>query len=296
MQRIPSAPPSRARVAPPAAPIGGRRSACLLALAALSAASPAGAQVFAQAAPVRYSLTVPPGETLAREVAISNLGSSPVEVHVRLSDWEMSEAGDVGFRPLGSTPASLDGCVRFAPREFSLGPGESRRVRLALAFPAQGPASRWGVLLSEVRPASPAATLGHHTVAELGTTLLLSRMPASEIRAEATDMVVTPLGDDSLSISVRITNAGQRHAWVGGEVAIADSLGVRVAGGALPGGAMLPGRSRDLTWRGPVSLVPGNYTAAATVDLGLPDLAVLEIGFAWAGSPPTPALARGAGE
>jgi hypothetical protein len=153
-----------------------------------------------------------------------------------------------------------------------------------LRLPADGPATRWGVILSEVRPARPRpSNLGPRAVAELGTTIYLSRIPADEVHAEVTEMSVAPLGGDSLSVSVRIRNAGERHFYVSGEVALADSTGARLDAGPLPTGVVLPGARRNFTWTCRNGLRPGRYTATATLDTGEPTLMVGETAFEWTG-------------
>jgi P pilus assembly chaperone PapD len=271
------------------------------AAALLFAAAPsASAQILAQVAPVKYNLTVRTGEVIGRDIAVSNLGEEPVVVRVRVSDWTVNQAGELSLLPAGTLPATIQGLVSFEPAEFSLGPGELGRVHVALRLPADGPPTRWGVILSEVRPAVPRpANLGPRAIAELGTTIYLSRIPADQVRAELTALSVTPLGDDSLEVSVRIRNAGERHVHVGGEVSLADSVGARMDAGRLPTGVVLPGGQRDFTWTCRSGLKPGHYTATATLDTGEPTLMVGETGFVWplpravdprtlAGDPATP--------
>lgn len=254
----------------------------LWAAALVTAAPPATAQLLAQVAPVKYNLTTRTGEVLSRDVAISNLGDQPVIVRVRLSDWSMDPSGALQLDAAGSTTNTLQGLIAFEPQEFSLGAGEVGRIHVTLHLPADGPPTRWGVLLSEVRPAvARPARLGPRAIAELGTTFYLSRVPADLIRAELTGMAVTPLGADSLVVSVRIRNAGERHFYVSGEVALADSLGARMDAGKLPTGVVLPGALRDFTWTCRSGLKPGRYTATATLDTGEPELMVGETGFGW---------------
>jgi len=260
----------------------GRTCRILWAAVFLAAARPVQAELFAQAMPVKYNLTVRPGESVVRDVMVNNLGNGPVVVRVRYSDWTLSDEGLLSLAPPGSTPGSLSGCVRFEPRDFSLQPGESGRVQVILTLPAEGPATRWGVLLSEVIPAStPRTGLGPRAVAELGTTLYLSSVPASQIHPRLSRMDVSPVGQDSLMVSFRIHNDGDRHLYVGSEIAIRDSLGSAVMTGNVGTGVVLPGRSRVFAWTCAAGLPPGGYTVAATLDTGEPELMVGESRIRW---------------
>src|SRR5262249_51967252 len=155
---------------------------------------------------------------------VRNQGDEPVVVRVRYSDWTLDDQGAINLLPAGSCPATLSGIVEFEPQEFSLGRGETGRIHVTMKMPADGPATRWGVILSEIRPADPARlALGPRAIGELGTTLYLTRAPASPVRADFSRMSVIPLGHDSISVAVRIANAGERHFYVTGSVSVRDS-------------------------------------------------------------------------
>ena len=251
------------------------------AAAVLASAPPAWPGVMTQVLPVKYSVTSRPGGVTVKDVEVANQGEAPVVVHVTWSDWQMSENGELTLVPAGSTPGSLQGLVEFEPRDFSVRPGESGHVRVTLRMPVDGPATRWGVLLSEVKPASLAAPqLGPRASAQLGTTFYLSRVPSEIVNAEVIGMVFRPMGD-SVAVGVRIRNAGERHYYVGGSVALRDSTGQGVAGGALPTGVILPGHTRTFQWICAATLLPGRYTATATLDTGGPELTLAEGSFQW---------------
>lgn len=251
-------------------------------VALVAAARPASSEILAQALPVKYNLTVTPGAPLSRDVAIRNLGSSAVVVHVRLSDWTMNEAGDLDLVPVGSTPTTLLGNVLFEPAQFSLQPGESGVVHLTMRLPPDGPPTCWGVLLSEVRPAVwPRNTFGPRAIAELGTTVYLSRIPSDHTRAQLTGMELRPVDDTTFAVSVRVRNPGERHLYSTGEITVTDSTGVKIASGTLGTGVVLPGALRNFTWTCASRLMPGRYTVTASLDTGEPDLIVGETVLTW---------------
>ena len=259
-----------------------RNIALLWTVALVATVHSAHAEIMAQVIPVKYSLTVTPGQSLTRDVLVVNRGAEPVVVKVRLSDWTLTENGVLDLAPAGSTPNSLVGKVRFEPEEFSLGPGQSGSIRLSLSLPADGPATRWGVLLSEIRPAVPQPVrFGPRAIAELGTTLYLSRVPADRIRPEVTGLSVRPVGADSIAVTLRVRNAGERHLYVNGELALTDSSNFAVQKGSFGTGVVLPGGARNFTWMSRAQLGAGRYLAIATLDTGEPELTVGETGFTW---------------
>jgi hypothetical protein len=236
---------------------------------------------------VKYNLTARPGQRLGRDVAVRNLGDAPVVVRVRLSDWRMSEQGELDLLPAGSTPATLAGWMEFEPELFSLQPGETGVVHVTLRVPADGPATRFGVLLSEVRPTRwPRMGIGPRAVAEIGTTFYLSRIPAHQTGAELRGLDAHAVDDSTLAIRVRVGNPGERHLYAAGEVAVRDSAGVTCAGGNLSTGVVLPGANRIFTWTCRSRLRPGRYTVSATLDTGEPELIVGETEIHWPIAPP----------
>ena len=265
-----------------------RTIALLWTVATMAAVHGAHAGIVAQVAPVRYSVTATPGEPAIRDILISNQGTDPVVVKVRLSDWTLSQAGEMVLVPAGSTANSLEGKVDFEPAEFSLGAHESGHIKVRLQMPADGPATLWGVLLSEVRPAVfRPVRFGPRAIAEMGTTIYLSRVAAERIWPEVTGLDIRPAGGDSISIMLRMHNAGERHFYVAGDVAIADSNRTVVSTGSFGSGVVLSGGIRYFHWAELAGLAPGRYLVTATLDTGEPELTVGEASFTW----PMPAAA-----
>ena len=121
----------------------------------------------------------------------------------------------------------------------------------------------------------------------------LSRIPADELHAEITGLTVKALGGDSIGITARVRNTGLRHLMVSGEAALADSAGVRLGGGTMTSGLVLPGATRFFEWVGRAARAPGICLATATLDGGEAELLVGETGFVWRGAPaPAPVSAQ----
>jgi hypothetical protein len=262
-----------------------RRCASLCVLAGLVTGSPARAQVLAMASPNQAVLTVKPGEPILRDVTVSNLGAEPVKVRVRLSDWTLSERGEIGLAPLGSTAGTLEGVLYFSPSELLIAPGGMGRIHVIANLGDSGRATRWGMLLSEVRPAVAGRSVESSMGTELGTTLLVSRIAPDQVQAEITGLTASALGGDSVVITARLRNTGLRHLFTTGEAALADSKGVRLGGGPIPMGLVLPGATRYFEWVGTTARAPGACLATATLDCGALELIVGETSFTWPAAP-----------
>lgn len=235
----------------------------------------------ARALPSRASVTVKPGEPVSRDVTIANDGEATVVVRVRLSDWSLDETGELELLPPGATSVSLQGFVTFEPEQFSLGPGETGVMHVTLRLPADGPATRWGLLLSEVRPAVwPKSSVGTRAIAQLGTTLYASRVPPERARGVLTGMDVRALSD-TMSVALTMKNPSDRHFYASGHIAVKDSTGRAVVEADLGTAVVLPGMERVFTWTCNTPLAPGRYAVTATMDTGEPELIVGETSVQW---------------
>jgi P pilus assembly chaperone PapD len=250
-------------------------------IALLAMARPVTASIFARAIPSRTSVTVKPDVPVSRDVTIANDGDGPVVVHVRLSDWSLDNHGELELLPPGKTSVSLAGLVHFEPEQFSLAAGQSGVIHVTMRLPADGPPTRWGLLLSEVRPAVwNKAGFGPRAIAQLGTTLYVSRVPADRVHGELKAMDVRSQGD-SMTVALKLENPGERHLYAAAKISVRDSAGTVVADADLGTSVVLPGMERVFTWTCGVPLAPGRYAVTATMDTGEPELIVGETTVQW---------------
>ena len=247
----------------------------------------AAAQILAQVNPVKLSLTATPGKPLLRDIQVSNLGDQPIAVRVRLSDWRLSEDGELSLSPAGSSPASLADVIHFGPAEFTLTPGQTRWVHVTLTLPATGAATRWGVLLSEVHPVESTSNQGGDDAApaaagtELGTTIFLSRIPSDGAHATLGSLEVRALGADSILAGMRAHNTGLRQVGAAVKFALEDSSGATLRTESIGAGVILPGESRRFAWISAMSLAPRLYRVIATFGDGGSEPLTSEALFRW---------------
>jgi len=278
----PSFRPARAGRSGRGLELAPRGAGLLASLVLLTVAGAARGQLLVQVTPSQMTLTVNPGEAASREILVSNLGSVAAAVRVRLSDWSLAERGEMELAPLGATAGTLAEALRFEPRQLEIGPGGSGRIRITALLGAAGRATRWGMLLCEVRPARPdPSDVGPPPVAELGTAMLVSRIPADQVHTEIIGLRAEALGRDSMMIAARIRNTGQRQVLVSGGASLADSNGVRLGGGEFPPGLVLPAMTRTFIWAGRVRPAPRGCVVSARLETGEPELIVAETGFDW---------------
>src|SRR5262249_37438399 len=124
-------------------------------------------------------------------------------------------------------------------------------------------------------------------IAELGTTVYLSRIPSEMTRADLVGLEAHAASDTSLAVTFQVRNPGERHFYASGDVAVRDSTGAVIGQGSVGTAVVLPGARRVFTWTCSNRLAPGRYTVTATLDTGEPDLIVGETRVRW---PMTPAV------
>lgn len=249
--------------------------ACLL-----GASAPAGAQVLAQVNPARLSLSAPAGVPLSRDIQVSNLGTGAVSVRMRLSDWRTNAEGELSLAPAGSTPGTLKGMIEFSPDSFTLSPGATLWVHVRLTPRADGAPTRWGILLGEFKALEPDIVPGGRGRVELGTSFVISRLPADAAIASLDDPVLRRAGSDSLEVAWTVRNTGQRHFSLDAKFALADSSGAPLTSGDSSAGVLLPGSARDLTWGCGVP-APGRYRVSLTLDDGSGHPLASEVTLTW---------------
>jgi hypothetical protein len=244
-----------------------------LSLATLPARAPA--QILTQTVPSRFDLEVRPGQRESRPFILQNLGRESVKVRLSVSDFRMSERGALALLAPGTLEATLARRVELEPAELTLGPGQRGVVRLSVTLPANGPATRYGVVLSRVTPAETGVTTGVRPIpAELGTTIFVTRLPRSSVRADLVGLDARVGADGKVMVGVRVRNRSGRHAACAGDVKLSDSTGAVALSGALSDGIVLPGATRIFEWNGARRLAAGRYTVTATIDFGEPELLV----------------------
>jgi hypothetical protein len=252
-----------------------RHALALLGALTLTLPSSTPAQVLVQATPSRYDLELGPGRRESRPLFLHNLGRDSVKVRMRLSDLRMSDAGALDLVPPGTLASTLAQHMELEPAELSIGPGKRDVVRLKIALPPDGPATRCGVVLCSVTRARPSRTHGiPETPAELGTTVFVTRVPRESIRAEVVALDARAGADGIVAVEARVRNRSERYASCSGEVRLLDSGGETAIAGRLPEGVVLPGADRVFGWKGAAPLPSGRYVATVTIDVGRPELLV----------------------
>ena len=226
--------------------------------------------------PIRM-VRVAPGAKQAFELTVSNRSSRAVSCEVEAEDMVLDEHG----RPVRAPEGYRRGCaswVEFRPQRFSLGAQKAQRVLCTVKAPrgtAGGYYARLVCLASPgvgARESGASINLHFRLVSALLVTVTGTRV-YSNIVPRGVECSVKAAGNPSAGASpgwamaVRVTNTGNVHAALDGEVRILDRWGRVAARSPLRGGRgfVLPGADRVFEARGTERLADGTYVAVATL-------------------------------
>ena len=242
---------------------GFAKSAFLIALLAVSPASPVAAQGVGTLA-ISPTRIVFEGRTRSAEVTLINTGSVEATYRVFFTQRRMTETGtyeDVEEPRPGENFA--DKLIRYSPRQVVLGPGEVQTVRLLVRKPKDlAPGEyRSHLVFSGVPPDNPATSIEQDedlAEGELRVTffaIFAISIPVivrhGEIEAEVgmSDLALDPAADPSV-LSLRLHRTGKRSAYGDITVTYAPSGGGDVEVGLLRGLAVFtPNESRTVLMR-----------------------------------------------
>jgi hypothetical protein len=252
------------------------------AIALVSAALPAHAQVSVEATPLRIEVQAQPGGSYTQAITLTNPGTEPVRVRAAIADWYLSRDGAPQFQqPDATREYAAASWVRFAPPELVLEPGKQGTVRFTLTVPADVKAGGYRTgLLFEFLP------MGEAAKAERGRQVIFRSRIASLIyvnigqidaAVELTNLLVKPGADTQIVAALK--NTSRRTVRTRGSLMLYDRTGIAVATIPVPDVPVLPESERDvaiIATEALKTLLSGDYKVELKLDLGMPALVVGE--------------------
>lgn len=205
------------------------------------------------------------GEDLVR---VTNEGSRPLNIELRLADFTQREDLSHEFFGFGTHQRSCENRLSISPRAMVLAAGETRAVQLRMQG---GPVACWAVLLVEPQPeaAERISVRGQIGVKIYG----VPRTDGGEGRIASAEVL-----DGTTRLRIRFENTGELPLRPQGTVEVRTFDGEVVAEVAIPPFSALPEQGRvleiDLPIRG-----PGDYVAVPMLDFGAAYLSAAQAVF-----------------
>jgi len=108
--------------------------------------------------PLPYDLSAKPGETVTQEITLTNTHDKDVRTIGVVVDFDVvSEDGTIRLTDTVDSDTSLTPWVTLKPQDFTLGQGQSKKVEMQIAVPADAkPGVRWGMVFFQAIDVSDA--------------------------------------------------------------------------------------------------------------------------------------------
>ena len=234
------------------------------ALPAQAAETP-GLQISVEPLTVQFSLA--PGGQASAPVTIRNVGTDAAIIIAQQIDWRTLLDGSVRTeRPGTEGSSSINPHLRLSATEFTLAPGETRRLTLALVLPTLFPAvprDYWGGYFIRATPAGRPSTSSFGVGANI---LTYETMGAPERHLKLTDLKVADSGNHTVKFTARLLSVG--HTFVRPQIRYTIAQGGRVLQQHDDSTPAIFGGAPRLFERTLADLVPGTYQLELTIDYG----------------------------
>lgn len=233
--------------------------------------------------PGRTEVSVMPGETVVREITVTNRISDNRQFKLEIEDIVGSTDGSAAVSLTGDKrgPYSIRDYVSFPREEFNLELGERARIPITITIPPNTPPGGYygSVLVSTIRPSQrsedgPAPT--SPIIARVGSLFFITVLGDVKREGEILDITTTNnqwwYESGPVELNILTENSGNVHLNPYGEVAITNMFGEEVGFVELEPWFVLPNslRVREITWDREFLL--GRYKVTARVNRGYDDI------------------------
>jgi len=100
--------------------------------------------------PGRFILQIEPGKKETGAITVINIGDADAKLEAVLYDWDIGEDGKLNETTAGSRTDTLNGLIKFNPRQFTIKPGQSQVVRFTIDAPTDNIEHKGIVFFEEV--------------------------------------------------------------------------------------------------------------------------------------------------
>ncbi|MCL3782456.1 DUF916 domain-containing protein [Prolixibacteraceae bacterium JC049] len=248
-----------------------KRAKLLLVLLVLGVSFVAKAQKF-EVAPTRIDFNLELGQNGQSFVNVKNHANKKKKYTVTLSDWTVSESGDIKYLPANTSPRSCADWITITPAVFELQPNESTKISVVMRVPNKEEAqtTKWGMLfVQEVEEQSATAGGDKSTKAgikvnpSIGVYLLQAPDSYNNESATIDNMHEKEKGK---SVEVDVANTGDKILkskvyLIVSDLQTADEITMEPIEVTL-----LPGVKKSIVLQLPETMKAGNYSLTGVLD------------------------------
>jgi len=222
-----------------------------------------------------------PGAVKSLEVFVANRSTQAMHCEMRAYNMTVNEIGraEVGC---GDDPRGCGSWLEFKPREFSLSPKEVKKITIIIRIPrGVSPGGYYALIACRAKPEEKKShqessrgvvSFGYELRSAVLLTVIGGHLDKRIIPGEPLMSVSglrTSRNQAGWTLKLPITNKGNIHGIVFGQVDILTSAGIKLEGAKLRAGRgfILPQQTREFIARGDTNLPDGAYQARITLQI-----------------------------
>jgi hypothetical protein len=228
------------------------------------------AQVGISLFPIKFNVTVAPGQTYSDTVTVINPNDFPIGVQPELENIAGGNQGSIDLTDT-NIPHGLSAWININQTEFTLAPQQQLQVPFTITVPPDGePGGHYGAILFRGLSAGSSSAAGVGISGRVGTVILLN-VPGASF---ATGNIASFAGPSSyvshgpFQFAFTVNNTGNTHFTPQGQITLSGPL---FGNTVIPfnSGIVFPGYDRTFTASWPGRYAFGPITA--TLTLTIPD-------------------------
>ena len=184
--------------------------------------------------PTTVEMVVKPGSQHRQTITVQNVhNTKTLALTVGVSDWVLSDQGELELLPPGTFEEGATDWVRFSPAHFSLGPGQSRQVQVDFSIPIKiehAGERKMSILISTLLPSKKnrEETSGVWNRFQVASLFYLALPGAEEKPLVVNNISLQDKASIKPIINYTIENPSDYHARLKGFLALKNKQGKHV--------------------------------------------------------------------
>lgn len=234
--------------------------------------------------PQDIKIDVAANDTHQSSFTVNNTSDSPVQVSIKLTDWELTPEGEFLYSPAGSLKQSCSHWLRINPVEFTLPPKSNQQVAYTINAPETMNGSYWSMIDVSSSPVDAGTNdqgVAIKVALTIGMQVILKDPKTTQRSADLTGVtIIPPTEKTQRKIAVTIQNKDNGHIFVLGKFEIRNTSGNIIAREETSYRFLVfPHSKRIFKHTLETELPKGTYSILAIMDYGEDDLIAGETTF-----------------
>lgn len=214
--------------------------------------------------PSRFIFNLDAGYRTTGAITVTNNTERVLDLYANYYDWDLDEEETMNIYETGTLKYSLDGLLRFNPRNFTLEPGQTQLVRFTVSLPEVNDENitqleKRGIIFFEQEEyIETEEAIGTFVRSMIGTTIYVVPTVYEERVLLLQSMVYQPAEEVNIG-ALLVRNDGVAHFRSKLEFEVIDKYGNIIEKGEVPEIVILPEQDRAIFFELESNFLPGEY-------------------------------------